>query len=104
MSKKFKNGNFINGFLIDIEYKIYTIDIDYVKMMNKIDSHILWPEENDVVKNGRPYLGIVISYNGVDYFAPLSSPKPGKDKKRTGWILNYYAYKGKNLGKIKINT
>ena len=53
--------------------KLYTIDAEYCNYLRSVDLRV-----SDVQgqKSGRPFVGVVLSVNGVDYFAPLSSPKP----------------------------
>ena len=64
-------------------------------------------------KNTRKYLGIIISINGINYFAPLSSPKKsdydlnGEIKKSSSIILRMvkdYSSKPQLLGTIKLNN
>jgi len=53
--------------------KLYTIDADYCNYLRRIDSRV---SDIQGQKSGRPFVGVVLSVNGLDYFAPLSSPKP----------------------------
>lgn len=53
----------------------------------------------------RPYIGVVLNINGVEYFAPLASPKP---KYETSTSITYFKLFShgkppKSLGVIKLN-
>lgn len=54
----------------DRSMRIYRIKEDYINSLRKSDDKVL---KNKSEK--RPYLGVVFSVNGYDYFVPLSSPK-----------------------------
>ena len=51
--------------------KIYRVQDDYIKYLRTKEKRVL---EN---KNERiPYVGIILTVNNLNYFVPLSSPKP----------------------------
>ena len=50
--------------------KFYTVNNDYIEYLRKFDPRIY--KNND----RRPYIGVVCSVNNIDYYVPLSSPKP----------------------------
>lgn len=64
--------------------KFYTIDIDYIKYLNKYDSEVYLNKKRHDYEN-KPYVGIVVSDDNINYFVPLTSAKPKHLKlKNTG--------------------
>ena len=53
--------------------KIYRVNTEYCNYLRAYDARV---PLNDLDKKRRPFIGIVLSINGFNYFAPLSSPKP----------------------------
>ena len=51
--------------------KIYYLDENYINYLRKFDTKVAYNKNQT-----RPYIGIVYTFNGFNYFAPLSSPKP----------------------------
>lgn len=51
--------------------KFYYIKDDYIEFLRKIDSKV-----PDNKHEKRPFVGIVFSINNINYYIPLSSPKP----------------------------
>ena len=52
------------------KFKLYYVSNEYINYLIKFDKMVPYN------KNGtRPYIGIVYTYNDMNYFAPLSSPK-----------------------------
>ena len=50
---------------------IYNIKNDYIQFLRTFDTKI---EENKNEK--RPYVGVVLQIGSIEYYAPLTSPKP----------------------------
>ncbi|MEC9485484.1 MAG: type III toxin-antitoxin system ToxN/AbiQ family toxin [Candidatus Izemoplasma sp.] len=70
----------------------------YIKHLRKID--------NKVPKNynqKRPYVGVLITINGYNYFAPLSSPK-NKHKKMSNSMLDVFKIKQGEYGIVNLNN
>lgn len=59
--------------------KFYTIDDYYINYLKNFEKRIWNNFDKD---NKRPYVGIVITNNSFDYYAPLTSPKPKNMKWR----------------------
>ncbi len=57
-----------------MELKLYTIDNDYLSYLFEVDDRVMFWEGNSY-KNERKYVGVVLTINNFEYFAPLSSPK-----------------------------
>jgi len=51
---------------------LYIADQDYCKFLHDIDNKVSIPYQS---KEARPYVGILITVNNKNYFAPLTSPK-----------------------------
>ena len=58
--------------------KLYNVDPTYIEYLSPYAPHLFLNKQNGQ-QNERKYVGIVLSINGFDYFAPLSS---FKDKHR----------------------
>ena len=52
--------------------KLYYVDEDYINELRNVDERVL------LNKSTRPYLGVVLSINDLNYFVPLSSLKKKK--------------------------
>ena len=51
--------------------KIYYLDDKYINYLRQFDEKVAYNKNQT-----RPYVGVVYTFNGFNYFAPLSSPKP----------------------------
>lgn len=51
--------------------KVYTIDDGYVQYLKNFE-----PKVPDNKSESRPYIGVVLNIAGIQYYAPLTSPKP----------------------------
>ena len=60
-------GIFIKNSKGNKPLKIYKIDKNYIKFLEESDTTIFHDS------GSRVYIGIILSINGLDYFAPLSS-------------------------------
>ncbi len=52
--------------------KLYTVDKNYMEYLKTIDNRV---SDCSGMKEKRPFIGIVLNINNINYFAPLSSPK-----------------------------
>lgn len=68
---------FLSGEIIDImnKLKFYEINTDYVDYICSLSPTMMHNKQAHQT-NERKYIGVVLSINGYDYFAPLSSFKP----------------------------
>ena len=93
--------------------KIYDIDKNYIKYLQKFDSFILNAEGKNY-KRERKYLGVIFTINYCDYFIPLSSPdsiddyQNGKIRASSPVVIRMVK-KDKNnndslLGTLRLNT
>ena len=78
--------------------KIYYLDENYINYLRKYDSRVAYNK-----KMTRPYVGVVYTFNELNYFAPLSSPKP-KHLKMSSKAVDIFKIKNGELGIININN
>lgn len=72
--------------------KIYYLDENYINYLRKFDTKVAYNKNQT-----RPYIGIVYTFNGFNYFAPLSSPKP-KHLKMSEKAMDIFKIDNGNLG------
>ena len=77
--------------------KLYVVEEIYIKYLNRVENKVAYNKNKT-----RPYIGIVLSIEGREYYAPLSSPKT----KHKNMIENISFLKIKNgeLGVINLNN
>ncbi len=59
--------------------KIYKVEDKYIRYLHSIDNKV---QHNKNAK--RPYVGVVFSFGGFNYFVPMESPKPNHSKIKSG--------------------
>lgn len=59
--------------------KFYNMKDSYIQFLRQYDTKVA---ENK--QESRPYVGIVLEINGINYYAPFSSPKPKHQKMKNG--------------------
>lgn len=93
--------------------KLIEVTDDYVNYMKQFFKSTMLDSKEGIRTHNRKYLGIIISINGNNYFAPLSSPKKSdfskdeKIKKSTSIVLRMIKKtktKESLLGTIKLNN
>lgn len=78
--------------------KLYYISDEYVNYLRKYDDKVRFNKNHT-----RPYIGVVYTYNGNNYFAPLASPKPKHQKMNKSAVDIWLIDDGK-LGIINFNN
>ncbi len=78
--------------------KLYFIQSEYIDYLRKYDNIVAYNK----VPN-RPYIGVVYTYNGFNYFAPLSSPKK-KHIAMNANMIDIFKIKDGELGIVNINN
>lgn len=53
------------------KFRFYHIDEHYIRFLHSLDNRV---QHNKGQR--RPYIGIVLSIDGINYYVPLESPKP----------------------------
>lgn len=56
-----------------MNFSFYTVDSEYCDYLRKSDPCVPYTMDK---KSIRPFVGIVFTVNGFNYYAPLTSPKP----------------------------
>jgi len=85
------------------ELLFYTVDSEYIKYLSKFDNHISY--NKDDVGHSRPYLGIVLTINKIEYFVPLYSYKKHYSKyKSNSSFFFVYDKKDNPLAIIKFSA
>ena len=75
----------------------YYVSDDYIRFLKQVDKRV---PDND---NGtRPYIGVVVEIAGVEYYAPLTSPKPKHQGMRNG--KDFRRISGGKYGAINFNN
>ncbi len=87
--------------------KIYEVDAKYINYLSQFAPHLFLNKQAGQ-QNERKYIGVVLSVNGMDYFAPLSSFKPKHNTMKDGIdfikIKNYAVINLNNMFPIAPNT
>jgi len=65
--------------------KFYHADAGYCDFLRQADPCVPYIQDD---KNTRPFIGILLTVGGINYFAPLTSPKP-MSQKSSGITDNY---------------
>ena len=52
---------------------LYTIDSKYCDFLREFDKHVAYNKDE---KETRPFVGVLLNVNNIEYYAPLGSPKP----------------------------
>ena len=79
--------------------KIVKIDSNYCNYLRKYDKRVVY---NMGEKELRPFVGILFKINDLEYFAPLSSPKPKHLKMRN--TIDFFKIKDGELGAVNFNN
>lgn len=77
---------------------LYYIDSKYINYLREFDNRVPYNKGTT-----RPYIGTVYTYNNIDYFAPLSSPKEKHLKLKKSMVDIWKIDDGK-LGIINFNN
>lgn len=89
-----------------MKLRFYTVKEEYTNYLRIYDSKVPYTFED---KSKRPFIGIIFKVNNINYFAPLSSPKPKHKtmKNQTDFIKinsgEYGAININNMIPIQIN-
>jgi len=96
-------GRFYTGPLyywrILMNLKFYQADEEYCAFLQKADPCVPYIQ---VKKGIRPFVGIVLTINGLNYFAPLTSPKPKHQKMKNQ--IDFLKIKAGEWGAINFNN
>lgn len=78
--------------------KLYYISDEYVNYLRKYDEKVPYNKSKT-----RPFIGVVYTFNNINYFAPLASPKI-KHLKMSNRVIDIWKIDGGKLGIINFNN
>ncbi len=81
------------------KFILVRIDENYCDYLREYDSRVMFNSED---KRLRPFVGVMFSVNGLDYFAPMTSPKPNFEYRNSSPIFQKIG--GGDLGAIRLNA
>ena len=79
--------------------KIVKVETDYCDYLRKYDKKVAY---NMADKELRPFIGVLFKINKLEYFAPLSSPKPKHLKMKN--TIDFFKIENGKLGAINFNN
>ncbi len=65
------------------QFRLFEVNDIYIQYLKQFDVHVM-DFSNKGYRTSRKYLGILLSINDCDYFAPLSSPSQNFDYDKNG--------------------
>lgn len=80
-------------------FKIVKVDSKYCDYLRQFDDKVIY---NAGSKELRPFVGILFTVDGYEYFAPLSSPKPKHAVMKTQ--IDFVKIDGGRLGVVNFNN
>ena len=83
----------------DRELRFYTVSEEYIDYLKKYDYRV---SDNLLSKNQRPFIGVVLSIDEMNYYVPLTSPK--FKHKLMNESIDFMKIKGGSLGAINLNN
>lgn len=83
-----------------MNFRLYYVDSDYVRQLHNVDYRV----EYHHGKHDKPYLGIILIINSINYFVPLSSPKPKHEKMNENISFKKISNKHSLLAVLNINN
>ena len=92
-----QTGSLYTGAMMNL--KFFCVDKGYCDFLRQTDPCVPYVHDE---KNTRPFVGVLLSVNEIDYFAPLSSPKP-KNKRMKNQI-DFLKINGGDWGAINFKN
>lgn len=86
-----------SGGIMKEKFRLVRIDENYCDYLREYDSRVMFNSED---KRLRPFVGVMLSVNGLDYYAPMTSPKPDFEYRKNSPIFQKIA--GGELGAIRL--
>ena len=84
---------------MSLTFKIVKINPDYCDYLRKFDNKVYINSNN---KSTRPFIGVLFSIGNIEYYAPLTSPKPKHQVMKN--TLDFLKLDNGNLGAINFNN
>ena len=82
-----------------LNFKIVKVKTSYCDYLRKYDNKVPY---NMNKKETRPFIGILFNVDNLEYFAPLTSPKPKHLKMKN--TIDFLKIKGGELGAVNFNN
>lgn len=79
---------------------LYEIDNSYIKRLNEVEPKVFYNHG----KHNRPFVGVLLTFNSQQYFAPLSSPKKKHEYMRESLTFCKIEEKDKLIAVINLNN
>lgn len=79
--------------------RLVRVDTEYCDYLRQFDNRVSY---NKKEKQLRPFIGILFTIENIEYFAPLSSPKPKHLKMKN--TIDFFKIKNGELGAINFNN
>lgn len=69
--------------------RIYKVNIDYIKYLHSQDNKVQYSTKyTDSQNENRPYVGPILSKDGISFYAPLEHPRPAHTKlKESSYLM-----------------
>lgn len=75
--------------------RLYRVEIEYIKYLYKFDNRVQYDSNKEKMYTAkRPYLGIVLNMNNLNYFVPLEHPRKEHQKMKKNLFI-YKIHNGK---------
>ena len=84
------------------EFKLYKVDIKYIRNLHKIDEKVL-SVSPQTEKDNRVFVGIVVICGVHKYCIPLSSPKEKHERMKNSMDFSKIEVNGRLLGVLNFN-
>lgn len=92
--------------------QFYSVSEEYIKHLRTVDDKVRMSKGKQVGQGARPYIGIILTINNIDYLAPLTSYSEKKRKKfeqiPDNSLLSFKMYEVGNeenrLGMVQLNN
>ena len=82
-----------------LNFKLVKVDYKYCDYLRKYDNRVAYNKDK---KELRPFVGVLFEINDVEYFAPLTSPKPKHLRMKN--TIDFLRIDGGKLGAINFNN
>ena len=79
--------------------QIVRVNSKYCDYLREFDNKVIY---NNNGKELRPFIGILFNIENIEYFAPLSSPKPKHKKMKN--TIDFFKIKNGELGAVNFNN
>ena len=82
-----------------LNFKLVKVDYKYCDYLRKYDNRVAYNKDK---KELRPVVGVLFEFNDMEYFAPLTSPRPKHLRMKN--TIDFLRIDGGKLGAINFNN